>query len=99
MRAEKMNQRQRIARLEKVSSMNYIRISKLEELVAELGAAMGGALLGIPYEGLQHESYIKSWLKSLKDDPRHIVKAAKQASKAVQYLDENGSTDLLEQAE
>ena len=36
MRAEKMNQRQRIARLEKVSSMNYIRISKLEELVAEL---------------------------------------------------------------
>ena len=36
MRTEKMNQRQRIARLEKVSSMNYIRISKLEELVAEL---------------------------------------------------------------
>ena len=36
MRVEKMNQRQRIARLEKVSSMNYIRISKLEELVAEL---------------------------------------------------------------
>jgi len=36
MRQEKMNQRQRIARLEKVGSMNYIRISKLEELVAEL---------------------------------------------------------------
>lgn len=36
MREEKMNQRQRIARLEKVGSMNYIRISKLEELVAEL---------------------------------------------------------------
>jgi hypothetical protein len=36
MRAEKMNQRQRIARLEKVGSMNYIRISKLEQLVAEL---------------------------------------------------------------
>lgn len=36
MRQEKMNQRQRIARLEKVSSMNYIRISKLEDLVAEL---------------------------------------------------------------
>lgn len=69
-----------------------------EELVAELGAAMGGALLGIPYEGLQHESYIKSWLKSLKDDPRHIVKAAKQASKAIRYLDENGSTELLEDA-
>jgi len=36
MRTEKMNQRQRIARLEKVGSMNYIRISKLEQLVAEL---------------------------------------------------------------
>jgi len=36
MRIEKMNQRQRIARLEKVGSMNYIRISKLEQLVAEL---------------------------------------------------------------
>jgi len=69
-----------------------------EELVAELGSAMGGALLGIPYEGLQHESYIKSWLKSLRNDPKHIVKAAKQASKAIQYLDENGSTELIEQA-
>mgnify|MGYP003152042895 CR=1 FL=1 len=69
-----------------------------EELVAELGAAMGGALLGIPYEGLQHESYINSWLKSLKNDPRHIVKAAKQASKAIHYLDENGSTGLIEEA-
>ena len=76
----------------------YLNDYSFEELVAELGAAMGGALLGIPYEGLQHESYIKSWLKSLKDDPRHIVKAAKQASKAIQYLDENGSTDLLEEA-
>ena len=65
-----------------------------EELVAELGAAMAGALLGLPYEGLQHDAYIKSWLKSLKSDPRHIVKAAKQASAAVQYLDDNGSTVL-----
>ena len=69
-----------------------------EELVAELGSAMGGALLGIPYEGLQHESYIKSWLKSLRSDPKHIVKAAKQASQAIHYLDENGSTSLLEKA-
>lgn len=65
-----------------------------EELVAELGAAMGGALLGIPYEGLQHESYIKSWLKSLKSDPKHIVKAAKQASVAVQYLGNNKNAVL-----
>jgi antirestriction protein ArdC len=69
-----------------------------EELVAELGAAMGGALLGIPYEGLQHESYIAGWLKALKSDPKHIVKAAKQASKAIQYLEDNGSTALMDEA-
>ena len=66
-----------------------------EELVAELGAAFAGALLGIPYEGLQHEKYIAGWLKALKDDPRHIVKASAQASKAVTYLQENGSFEVL----
>ncbi|MDX2471763.1 MAG: antirestriction protein, partial [SAR324 cluster bacterium] len=31
-------------------------------------------------------SFIKGWLKHLKDDPRAIFKAAALASKAVQYL-------------
>lgn len=66
-----------------------------EELVAELGSAFAGALLGIPYEGLQHEQYIKGWLKALKSDPKHIAKAAAQASKAVTYLQENGSFEVI----
>lgn len=69
-----------------------------EELVAELGAAMGGALLGIPYEGLQHKQYIAGWLKALKSDPKHIVKAAAQASKAVNYLNDNGSLQVENKA-
>lgn len=67
-----------------------------EELVAELGAAMAGSLLGLPYEGLQHAEYIKSWLKVLKSDPSHIYKAAKLAKKAVEFLaDEAAKSGVL----
>ncbi len=41
--------------------------------------------LGVTGE-VQHESYIASWLKSLKDDKRHIFKAASAAGKAYRYL-------------
>lgn len=58
-----------------------------EELVAELGSAFLMADLGVTGE-VQHESYIASWLKSLKDDKRYIFKAAAAASKAHKYLTE-----------
>ena len=60
-----------------------------EELIAELGAAMAGALLGLPYEGLQHEKYIASWLKSFDGDAKYLYDAAKYAQKAVDYMVEN----------
>lgn len=56
-----------------------------EELVAELGSAFLMADLGIVGE-VQHESYIASWLKALKNDKRYIFKAASAASKAHRYL-------------
>ncbi|EIY5086557.1 DUF1738 domain-containing protein [Klebsiella variicola] len=56
-----------------------------EELVAELGSAFLMADLGIEGE-VQHESYIASWLKALKNDRRYIFKAASAASKAHRYL-------------
>ena len=56
-----------------------------EELVAELGSAFLMAELGIVGE-VQHESYIASWLKALKNDKRYIFKAASAASKAHRYL-------------
>ena len=56
-----------------------------EELIAELGSAFLMADLGIVGE-VQHESYIASWLKALKNDKRYIFKAASSASKAHRYL-------------
>ncbi|MCO4312475.1 ArdC family protein [Pectobacterium versatile] len=56
-----------------------------EELIAELGSAFLMADLGIVGE-VQHESYIASWLKALKNDKRYIFKAASTASKAHRYL-------------
>ena len=56
-----------------------------EELIAELGGAFLMADLGIVGE-VQHESYIASWLKALKNDKRYIFKAASAASKAHRYL-------------
>jgi len=56
-----------------------------EELIAELGSAFLMADLAIEGE-VQHESYIASWLKALKNDKRCIFKAASAASKAHRYL-------------
>ena len=57
-----------------------------EELVAELGSVFSCESLGIEYKIEHHASYLKSWLKALKDDPRYIVKAARLAEKASEYL-------------
>jgi antirestriction protein ArdC len=56
-----------------------------EELVAEIGAAMTCAVLQVQGE-LRHASYVQSWLKVLKDDPKAILTAASLASKATDYL-------------
>ena len=41
MRKEKLAQKQRIGRLEKVSSMNYLRLHKLEVAIRELQSKLG----------------------------------------------------------
>jgi antirestriction protein ArdC len=57
-----------------------------EELVAELTAAYLCADLAIEAEPRpDHASYIKSWLKALKDDARNIFRAASFAEKAATY--------------
>jgi antirestriction protein ArdC len=58
-----------------------------EELVAELAAAYLCADLGVAAEPREdHASYIGSWIKALKSDPKAIFKAAALAEKAVEYL-------------
>jgi antirestriction protein ArdC len=58
-----------------------------EELVAELGSAFLMAELGLEAEPHPtHASYIGSWVKLLKSDPRAIFTAASAASRAACYL-------------
>lgn len=58
-----------------------------EELVAEIGAAMLCGVCGIDNSTLpQSASYIQSWMRRLKEDPRLIIQAAAQAQKAADYI-------------
>jgi antirestriction protein ArdC len=58
-----------------------------EELVAELGAAFIGAHLGIGSVTREdHASYLKSWLKVLRNDKKAIFTAASKAQQAADYL-------------
>jgi len=58
-----------------------------EELVAELGAAMLCASLGVASTPRpDHAQYIGGWLKALGNDKKFIFSAASAAQKAVDYL-------------
>jgi len=58
-----------------------------EELTAEIGSAFLCADLEItPEVRADHASYLSSWIRVLKQDPRAIFSAAAQAQRAVDYL-------------
>ena len=59
-----------------------------EELVAEMGSAFLLAEAGIDSDSLTDNSasYIQSWLKALKNDPKLVVLAGAQAQKAVDHI-------------
>lgn len=57
-----------------------------EELVAELGSAMAGALLGIEPRFEENAAYLNEWIKVLKSDSRAIIKAASEAQAACDWL-------------
>lgn len=57
-----------------------------EELVAEIGSAFLCARLGLSYRPT-HASYIEHWLNLLKSDTRELFRAAKQADRAVGFLE------------
>jgi antirestriction protein ArdC len=60
-----------------------------EELVAELGSAFLCAQHRITQIQPEHHAiYIKSWLKSLKENKSYIFKASARASKAINYLND-----------
>ena len=58
-----------------------------EELIAEIGAAILNATYGTFAQiESNHQAYVQSWLKALKNNPRMIIEASRQSSKAVKYL-------------
>lgn len=64
-----------------------------EELVAELGAAMVCAGLGIGSPAREdHAAYLAHWLRILKSDPKALFATASAASAAVTHLDAYSAT-------
>jgi antirestriction protein ArdC len=69
----------------------------MEELVAELGSAFLCADLELtPELRDDHASYLASWLKVLKSDPRAIFTAASHAQRAADFLNGLQPGDVLE---
>jgi antirestriction protein ArdC len=60
-----------------------------EELVAEMGAQMLSSLWDIDFDQESSQAYINGWASALTDDPKLIVYAASQASKAVDRIIES----------
>lgn len=58
-----------------------------EELVAEMGAAYLCGLTDIQQQTIENNAaYIKSWIRTFKNDPKVLIMAAAQAQKAVDYI-------------
>lgn len=58
-----------------------------EELIAEIGSAYLCGMCGIEQSVLSAQaSYIGTWLKSMAQEPIHLIKAAKLAQQAVDYV-------------
>lgn len=58
-----------------------------EELVAEMGAAYLCGLTDIEQQTVENNAaYIKSWIRTFKNDSKVLIMAAAQAQKAVDYI-------------
>lgn len=70
-----------------------------EELTAEIGSAILGAMIGLRPDHLEdHAAYVADWLKLLRDDPKAFFSAAAKAQTAIDWLIEraghpNGSDE------
>lgn len=63
------------------------RARSREELTAEIGSAMLGAMIGLPPDHLEdHAAYCASWLNVIQDEPRAFFSAGAKAQAAVDWL-------------
>ena len=63
-------------------SMTYAK----EELRAKISGMMLSAELGIGQSVDNHAAYVRSWIKTLEDDPRELFRAAADAEKILNYV-------------
>ena len=71
---------------EQVGKFQDEDIYSFEELVAEIGSAFLMAEFRMKPCEEQNAAYVKGWADKINADKNMIVKAASQASKAVEYL-------------
>jgi len=57
-----------------------------EELRAAIASLMVGDQLGIGHDPGQHAAYVKSWVQVLKEDPKEILRASRDADKIAGYV-------------
>ena len=57
-----------------------------EELRAEIASMIVGEQLQIGYDPSQHHAYLKSWVKVIKEDPKEILRAVKDADAISKYV-------------
>jgi antirestriction protein ArdC len=72
-------------RLNRIKESHEGEAYAFEELVAELGSLFLCAEFGFQTK-LQHTEYLGAWLTKLKGDTSYIIKASKEAEKAIKFL-------------
>jgi antirestriction protein ArdC len=74
-----------------------------EELNAEIFSFMVGQRLQIGHDPSQHAAYLQSWIKIVRDDPKAILVACRQAEKMCDFLGvakyEHEATQKLEKTQ
>lgn len=81
-----------VSRLKREGVANFNRFGSeqysFEELVAEIGSCMFLSLHGIQNDKVESNqmAYVQNWIRVLKNDPSMIIKASKEAQKAVDWI-------------
>ncbi len=68
-----------------------------EELRAEIASFMMCSKLGLDFDPQQHYAYIDSWIKTLKDDPKEITKASRDAMKITNFVIQLQKEKIMQQ--
>ncbi len=61
-----------------------------EELRAEISSMITGDRLNLGHDPSRHAAYVGSWIQALRDDPREIYRASKDAQDMSDYLLDRG---------